>query len=268
MSTATEWGVPDWRDETAYPRPDQISDKLWRWEFIRRMQDYRKAWDIASKAEYEILCRMAEKRQGDKARIRRPDDLYFSVSLEAFSSPEKYHDLIKYEIQPFPNPRIRIPRVFEEGPSIIHFSDEDGGYFALKPSDKHRVERVSIRAGWTMIQFDLTEPIDKQLHRASNRLRQIQSDFADEIGFAAKLKQKAARRQRKDMWPLYLRVLDARNQDVAYETIGRTLRKLESNVDKMSRADADATLNNIERAKSDAKKWHVAALKVANRNPR
>ena len=49
MSNQNEWGVPDWRDDKAYPKLDDISDRLWRWEFIRRMPDYRDAWDRASK---------------------------------------------------------------------------------------------------------------------------------------------------------------------------------------------------------------------------
>jgi hypothetical protein len=37
------WGVPDWRDADAYPR--KMTDRTWRWEFLRRRPDYRKAWN-------------------------------------------------------------------------------------------------------------------------------------------------------------------------------------------------------------------------------
>ena len=79
MSNQNEWGVPDWRDDKAYPKLGDFSDRLWRWEFIRRMPDYRDAWDKASKVEYEIACRMAEKAGRDKTKILQPDDLFFVV---------------------------------------------------------------------------------------------------------------------------------------------------------------------------------------------
>ena len=36
------WGVPDWRDAAAYEV--QRSPRQWRWEFLRRRQDYREDW--------------------------------------------------------------------------------------------------------------------------------------------------------------------------------------------------------------------------------
>ena len=38
-----EWGVPDWHDESQYPAPGDLPAELWRWQFIRRMGDYREA---------------------------------------------------------------------------------------------------------------------------------------------------------------------------------------------------------------------------------
>jgi hypothetical protein len=91
MSNQNEWGVPDWCDATAYPQPDDLPGRLWRWEFIRRMPDYRDAWDKASKVEYEIECRMAEKAGRDKARILQPDDLHFVVNSAVWDNPMRYH---------------------------------------------------------------------------------------------------------------------------------------------------------------------------------
>ena len=36
-----KWELPDWRDVTAYPRTQDLSVNEWRWEFLRRRQDYR-----------------------------------------------------------------------------------------------------------------------------------------------------------------------------------------------------------------------------------
>lgn len=40
-----KWGVPDWRDASAYP--ETLPDHIWRWEFLRRLADYRKDYQRA-----------------------------------------------------------------------------------------------------------------------------------------------------------------------------------------------------------------------------
>ena len=67
------------------------------------------------------------------------------------------------------------------------------------------------------------------------------------------------------MWPLYLRVLDGRDAGASYEVIGRKLKGIDDgDISKMSRQDADKVVSQLEHARTDAKKWHKAALKVAN----
>lgn len=112
---------------------------------------------------------------------------------------------------------------------------------------------MGIRPGWTIVHFDLAEPIGIQLERAKKRLPEVQEDFLKEVDLIDRLKQKSTRRRRKNMWPLYLRVLDARNAGVRYKVIGRTLKDID-----------DRDMSQLEGARIDAKKWHEAALKVAN----
>jgi hypothetical protein len=270
MSKLNEWGVPDWCDATAYPEPDEISDRLWRWEFIRRMPDYREAWDRASRDEYERHCRMAEQAGRDKSRILQPDDRYFVINFAVWNNPAQYQDLIKYKINPFYNPRVVVPRLFRDGPPIMsdpfpRYGDEQGGCFLSQPQTESRSDPVGIPPGWTIVHFDLTEPLDIQLDRARKRLQKVQEDFLKEVGFTDRFKQKSARRQRKDMWPLYLRVLDARDAGASYEVIGRRLKGIDDgDVSKMNRQDVDRLLSQLENARIDAKKWHDAALKVGN----
>jgi hypothetical protein len=38
------WGLPDWRDASAYPEPDAITRRQWWWEFTRRHPDLRALW--------------------------------------------------------------------------------------------------------------------------------------------------------------------------------------------------------------------------------
>ena len=34
------WGVPDWRDVSAYPAANDLTDRCWWWEFIAFMTDW------------------------------------------------------------------------------------------------------------------------------------------------------------------------------------------------------------------------------------
>jgi len=264
----SEWGVPDWCDEDAYPKPDDLPDRLWRWEFIRRMTDYRVAWDRASKVEHKILSRQVEKGLR-KSDVLSPDDLYFVVRIAALDNPKEYRDLIKYKLQPFFNPRVAVPRFWRGGPQYMRtprgYGDESGGSWLSRPQMEYQWEyRSIIPPGWTIVQYDLTEPLDIQLRRAQRRLKEVQADFLKEVGLTDQLKAKASRRKRKDMWPTYLRVLDARDAGVSYDAIGRKLKGIDDNdIARLSQNAADKLIAQIDRCRTDAMKWHDSALKIA-----
>src|SRR5438874_8255954 len=84
-----------------------------------------------------------------------------------------------------------------------------------------------------------------------------QEAFLKDVGCTDRFKQKTVRRQRKVMWPLYLRVLDARNEGVSYDTIGRKLKGIDNgDMAQMNQQDADKLLSQMDNARIDAKKWH------------
>ena len=48
------WGCPDWRDENAYPESgESLEDWQWKWQFLRRLPDYRNAWNIFAPGELD-----------------------------------------------------------------------------------------------------------------------------------------------------------------------------------------------------------------------
>src|SRR3546814_20450200 len=63
------WGVPDWQDCGAYPKPDEITELQWWWQFTRRRHDYRELWEkwslinnrriMEKRAEYAALSQGA-----------------------------------------------------------------------------------------------------------------------------------------------------------------------------------------------------------------
>jgi hypothetical protein len=111
------------------------------------------------------------------------------------------------------------------------------------------------------------EPGGPQFDRARARFERLQRDYAQNFNFSDQLEAKLRARQRRDVWPRYLRVLDAKDEGVNYHEIGIELNglvKSDLEVDAMSQKEADEYFSKIERAKSDAYKWHQAALRVAN----
>src|SRR6516162_7727866 len=53
----SNWGTPDPRDASAYPKVDGTPLTQWAWEFLRRREDYRRRWQrlIANHGHKEIL---------------------------------------------------------------------------------------------------------------------------------------------------------------------------------------------------------------------
>lgn len=265
------WGVPDWRNADAYPKPDELSDRLWRWQFIRRMPDYREAWERASKVEYEVLLDQVAKGLA-KFGVLSPDNPYFVVtSTTVYNNPSKYGGLIKYNLETFFNPRVAVPRIiWQDGPQYFDlrrtaFNDERAGSGAVGPKPEPRLVRESIiEPGWTDVKFNLNEPLDQQFGRAATLLKELQERYLQEIGTAEQVRVKAARRKRKNIWPQYLRVLDARDSGTSYEEIGKSLRGIDDcGIAQMAQPAADRLLAMVDRARADAKKWHDAAVRIA-----
>src|SRR5579883_843712 len=64
--SAKSWGVPDWPDASAYPKPRDLTPRGWVWEFLRRNPEYRHAW------AWEGDQRLA--REARRFGLRRPLD--------------------------------------------------------------------------------------------------------------------------------------------------------------------------------------------------
>jgi hypothetical protein len=267
--------VPDWRDESAYPGRDELSDKLWRWEFIRRMPDYRAAWAKAAEREYEILREIASNSNRDLSQFLTPDSVYFTVTRAVYWFTEEFKDVLKYHSHPFPNPRLSYQQLLHGGlqGGLLGFGcrDEEGGTLAANPKPIDRDIHTILFANRVLIEFDLMEPGRPQFERAHARFERLQADYVEKQNYSDRLEAKLRGRRRKDMWPRYLRVLDARHEGVSYQEIGIEVNRLTERsleIEGMDQKQADAHLSQLERAKSDAKKWHKAALRVANSEER
>ena len=50
-----DW-LPDWKDPTAYPNPENTNAEQWAWEFLRRNSEYQRdyvLWKEAHKGNYQ-----------------------------------------------------------------------------------------------------------------------------------------------------------------------------------------------------------------------
>lgn len=53
LAECEKWNIPDWRTPEAYKHLENASEDRWRWEFVRRNDDYRILWDKGATHGYE-----------------------------------------------------------------------------------------------------------------------------------------------------------------------------------------------------------------------
>jgi hypothetical protein len=113
---------------------------------------------------------------------------------------------------------------------------------------------VIIPQGKVVVYFDLTCPLPKQIKLATKNLKEWQQHKHGNV------KQRRAVSKRKStvragegaLWPLYLRLIDARNEDVSFEEIGRCLLQFDPYEGNVS-----------DQAKPRAKALHSAAVSLS-----
>jgi hypothetical protein len=229
------------------------------------MPDYRAAWDEAAKQEYEILRR--KDTHQTSSQFLTPDSPYFTVGRAVYWYYEEFRDILKYHNHPFPNPRLTSKQLLESILVIFRHNNEEGGSIVSGPEPIARDVRGILFPGRISIEFDLMEPGGPQFDRARARFELLQREYAQKFNFSDQMEAKLRARQRRSLWRRYLRVLDAKDEGVNYHEIGIELNglvKSDLEVDAMSQKEADEYFSKIESAKSDAYKWHQAALRVAN----
>ena len=211
---ANEWGVPDWIDRALYQRDTkELSLDMWRWEFLRRDNNYRRSWNRKGKNEetnavnagafdlpYFINPSLKALELKDALRFVRTDEgtqLHdIRCSIIKFFSKEKGHAL---------------DNEFFTSHFRSLFSDPEKAVFA----------------------FDLTKPLEPQVERASIALDALQLDYRDSIAKQLR-KKKMPRRGSADEIPEvwlrqippnldHLRILDARAKKVPFAEIGRVI---------------------------------------------
>jgi hypothetical protein len=205
-----KWGIPDWTDATAYPA--KLSNNAWRWEFLRRRDDYRQDW-LAWKdrlREYDVW-NSGPKKEG-----------WEEMGLLADKKREVF---VRYDLTGVypPDPRKQQPPLFfrkdrpDRGkPYKILVS----GYYrelVRPPSENKKIAQslppVTIPQDHALYVFDLSKQLTPQLKAAAKQLQESQSHLAKIKVFRA----------RRDLWHIYLRALDAKTSGATNKQIWKVL---------------------------------------------
>lgn len=204
-----KWGVPDWRDAAAYPR--SLSDDLWRWEFLRRREDYRNDWEL-------WYPRTAE-WQKDHEDEHRFDALFLWMGNW---HPDPNHpnfralmpgSIEKYGLDGLPNPAIGNPENF-------YFTKPREAGFLMPGMMLHggRSTAYMIPRDHGALCIDLKKPIRPQLARYEQLFARIAKGLS--------LKMNEDRKYHRGNFVDCLRALDAESEDVDIDrsTLHQTIR--------------------------------------------
>ena len=197
------WGVPNWRDADAYPKPDELTHLEWRWEFLRRREDYREDWQIWSKLTIERCHKHQKLGIEQDRRFLSIDHPRFVARNPTINTGPNF--TLKYGVRiglQDPEGRRPMPGLFFKtfGSALVDAAPGTIKQFA--------------KEGEIPIWFDLKLPIKQQLESAGQLLKDLQTE---KFGTAKQ------RRRHIDKWPLYLRVVDARDAGETWESIGTAL---------------------------------------------
>lgn len=164
----------DWKKSEDYAYVDGLDNQGWAWEFIRRGNAYREAVsnDITDPSAW---------------------------GLQKFYNPDQaYHEEIRFSfVSKFP--------VFFGFPGITIDPDTEGERVDFPELEgMEALEKFSLRQGGgnvVLIAFDAALPIQGQIEKASDFLNFHQERLTTTVKDNSKF--------RKDIWPRYLRMLDA-----------------------------------------------------------
>jgi len=207
------WGVPDWRDRNAYPKPDDLTDDDWHWEFVRRRPDYREAWLFNAERTYRANVEKAETLDADDSRwrehlLKTMDDPDFYAKRW---DPDEYQAKFWWEDY-FRDPSAP-PKQIDPDLGVqfdLAINRKTYGYKILSVEDaryhlpQKRLPGTPVRR--IAITFDLAKPLKPQLEEVKatfENWRWVQRNSLEVE------KDRRTRGRLRKLWPTYLQILDA-----------------------------------------------------------
>jgi hypothetical protein len=215
MSSAAEWGLPDWTDPAAYGATASWNEPRWRWEFTRRRPDYRADFDDHAAASYARAVELYKKfKPGGKERVLEPSDPGFTATMPG---------PLKYGLMGLPNPRI------SDQPFLVLCFQPAFGWATMGEGKEFlagNFEGVNVDApeGTVAVVFDLARLIAAQLDGWRSALEAWQILERERKGVRLKvIKRRQPRKKRPGLWLQYLRVLDGREAGATFKDIAEAV---------------------------------------------
>ena len=205
-STLNEWGIPDWRNKIAYGDVCKWSDIRWRWEFTRRLDEFRGECDaiLALHSEAEVA-----REAFRKTRIERHRE-EFGTLVRQLGDMQTKHMLNWGYLSNKPplDPR------FSDYPDDLLTVWPNIGITSMHGSPVGRAakfrSRMTPEPNEIAVSINLDRPLAEQLKIVERVAKREQKERH------GKLLQK---RQHPALWLDYLRVLDAREIGATWKRI-------------------------------------------------
>ena len=205
----TDWGLPNWRDASAYGDTKRWHLAQWQWEFLRSRQDVRVYFVEHGKQSY--LDQLANDEQ---IRALLPAlGAVFQNRMPKFDDPEYAFKLdeeaaLKFGLTHLPNPAIsRHPRyallMYNGVPELGRAFPRMG-----KPT------QLLVQPHQVGLAFSLDHPLEPQIESAKGLLRSLQSERHGKP---------LQKRRHPTKWLTYLRVLDGKEAGASLSEIAEIL---------------------------------------------
>ena len=210
-SDSAQWGIPDWRSVEAYGDTRSWIDHRWRWEFVRRRDDYRRDYESALNGLSEGAAGLVSIDPSDTESIKWWGG--------AHALPFPHRAARKYGLGQFYDPKVsQWPERFgPANPRRLRTDLKLGIDLDLLDKDAE-LDFMATPTGWTRIGtdvhlaplvFDLRRPLASQLKEAAEVLKSCQQAFlARLVGNGTPTKMPRPEKNHRENWLRYLRLLD------------------------------------------------------------
>ena len=197
----TDWGLPDWRDASAYGDTRLRKLVRWRWEFVRRKPEYRSEalafFGILEARDEAAKAFQHSKTPESRERFSEISDRQ-AHALSAFWRKWAYCQVFDPRIADYLNDDLKL--LHHDRVNIMDgSSSSEAGQSSISP-----------RIGQTAIIFDLDRPLQKQMEDAMAALKSRQKTRHGNL---------IQQRQHQLKWLGYLRTLDAREAGASWAEI-------------------------------------------------
>jgi hypothetical protein len=196
-----KWGIPNWKNPTEYP--DNVTDELWRWEFLRRHDEYRRDWERehAITAEWYKTHTFAEWRQQN---LDAPNGPIEPGNFDCDPASEKFvvyakHSIKKYRMPCLCNPAVAKPRGAYSLFAAVGLIEGTGHMF--------------IAPGTLLLEIDPMSSLEEHIRILKFGLKRFQMATG-----------RASLKPHKREWADYLRILDAKGTGATNAEIWRHFR--------------------------------------------